>query len=377
MLRRPRVIVIGAGVIGASLAWRLAQRGAPVTVLEARTPGAGTSSTSFAWVNASSKHADPPAYFELNHAALREHHALAGKLPAQGWLFPTGNIELVPRSAAGALESAVAQLRERGYGADLVTRNELGRLEPGIRPPAGGMAAFYAEEAWVHVPSMMARLIQLARDAGAMFIADSEAGEIVTAGRAACGVRLACGDIVEAEVVVSALGRWTADFTAHLDFRIPLVAPDAPGSPAVGLLATVAPASSPPRRLLHGPEVNWSPQPDGRALLASDTADQAVARDRSPGSIAAAAQALLERASALSPVFQDAAIVQTRLGLRALPVDGVSICGWAGPVDGFYVVVTHSGVTLAPLLAELVASEVVDGRTEPRLEPFRPARFGS
>ena len=58
------IIVIGAGSVGANVAYRLAERGARVTVLEAATPGSGTSGTSFAWTN--SFHKTPRDYHDLN-----------------------------------------------------------------------------------------------------------------------------------------------------------------------------------------------------------------------------------------------------------------------------------------------------------------------
>jgi DNA-binding MarR family transcriptional regulator len=56
-------------------------------------------------------------------------------------------------------------------------------------------------------------------------------------------------------------------------------------------------------------------------------------------------------------------------------VDGLPVVGWAGDVDGFYVVVSHSGVTLCLALGRLVAAEITEERAEPILEPFRPGRF--
>jgi len=61
-------------------------------------------------------------------------------------------------------------------------------------------------------------------------------------------------------------------------------------------------------------------------------------------------------------------------GIRPIPNDGFSAVGWTPGFDGLYVVVTHSGVTLAPILAELAASEV-HGSSEELLAPFRPDRF--
>ena len=72
------IVVIGAGSVGANVAYRLAERGAKVTVLEAGAPGGGTSGTSFAWTN--SFHKTPRDYHELNTASMAEHLSLVVEL---------------------------------------------------------------------------------------------------------------------------------------------------------------------------------------------------------------------------------------------------------------------------------------------------------
>jgi D-hydroxyproline dehydrogenase subunit beta len=68
-----------------------------------------------------------------------------------------------------------------------------------------------------------------------------------------------------------------------------------------------------------------------------------------------------------------ARIESAQIGIRALPADRLPVVGPA--LEGLYVVVTHSGVTLAPVLGELVAGELIDERQGAALERFRPARF--
>jgi glycine/D-amino acid oxidase-like deaminating enzyme len=376
MEHRPRVLVVGAGVVGSSLAWRLAARGASVTVLEAEFPGAGSSSTSFAWVNASSKVDSDHAYFELNASATREHHVLARAFPESNWFFASGNVELALDVAeAPALESKVARLRDAGYQAELLSTADLERLEPGIDVSADGGAAHYADEGWVDAPGMVHALVGFAKAAGAEFVCGGAVTELLVRGGAIKGLRVASGDSIEADIVVSAAGRWTQALLAQVDAEIPLVAIGAHDSTAVGLLATVYPSSGPPRRVLHSHRAKWAPQPRGGALLASMESDAATARDRSPSALQAHAEALLEQAATLSRRFVDATIDEVRVGFRAIPVDGRTVCGWLDSVEGLYVVVTHSGITLAPLLSQLVARELLELEAVPTLDPFRPGRF--
>jgi len=75
-----KTIVIGAGVMGASVAYRLAQAGAAVTVLEATRIGGGTSGISFAWTNAHKK--PPKPYHDLNVAGMKAHGSMRRRLPS-------------------------------------------------------------------------------------------------------------------------------------------------------------------------------------------------------------------------------------------------------------------------------------------------------
>ena len=61
--------------------------------------------------------------------------------------------------------------------------------------------------------------------------------------------------------------------------------------------------------------------------------------------------------------------------VRSVATDGLPVAGYAPGVEGLYLLVTHSGATLAAILGRLVASELL-GRHETKLETWRPARFG-
>ena len=99
------VIVLGAGVVGAAVAYRLSRADVRVTVLEARRPAALASRRSFAWINASNKL--PRAYHDLNAAGVAEYGPLAAELGGD-WLRRTGRLEW----ATGPAERAA--LRDRG-----------------------------------------------------------------------------------------------------------------------------------------------------------------------------------------------------------------------------------------------------------------------
>jgi glycine/D-amino acid oxidase-like deaminating enzyme len=94
-----------------------------------------------------------------------------------------------------------------------------------------------------------------------------------------------------------------------------------------------------------------------------------------PGAYAAPAREVLHRARAIVPALAAVEIESTRLCWRPLPADGLSAVGPIEGLAGYYLALTHSGVTLAPALADLIVAEVSGGEQAAALAPFRPGRL--
>ena len=86
-------------------------------------------------------------------------------------------------------------------------------------------------------------------------------------------------------------------------------------------------------------------------------------------------QALLDQAASWLPALKGAKAEASRIGTRPMPVDGLPMLGFLPGIEGLYIVVSHSGITLGPLWGRVAAAEVYEGKKDPRLEPFRPDRF--
>lgn len=213
-----RVAVIGAGIVGASVAYRLCEGGARVILLDAAEPASGTTSASFAWANANRKL--PKSYFELNVAGMREHHRLLRELGGD-WLHGGGN--LMWEEDVEGLERRVARLRSWGYPARVMSASEVREnLEPGVVLPDGAPVGFFPEEFWVDAPRLTDALVERARRGGAEVrpnaaVRSVEAGE----GRLAA-LRLESGERLEADAAVNAAGPAAAAVAAMFGRRLPL-----------------------------------------------------------------------------------------------------------------------------------------------------------
>ena len=366
-------MVIGAGVLGASVAARLAAAGMRVTLLEAGQPGRGTSRWSFAWVNSNDK--GPRPYHDLNRAGLRAWARLAPDLDGAAWYRPTGNLELAISDAGRAeLATRVRRLTGWGYPARLVHAAEAAEIEPALRPPGpDAMTAWFADEAYLLTEPLIERLITRATAHGAALLT-GEQGRVI--GLDAGRVRTAAGEVLVADEIVCCAGRWTPQLTALADpaCPVPLVPWDTPGAVAPGLVVRVGPATrAAPIRVLHTSALALRPHPGG--LLHLEAPDAAVDLHTPDPELRRWATELLNRARRTVHGLDDARVVTYQVCVRPMPADGQSIVGRLPGAEWLYVAVTHSGVTLAAHLSRLIAAELATGAPGAELAPYRPARF--
>ncbi|MBL6455287.1 FAD-binding oxidoreductase [Belnapia sp. T6] len=362
-----QTIVIGAGVLGAAIAFRLAQAGAQVTVLEAGRVGGGTSGTSFAWIN-SATGGVPPAYHALRIASMQAHAEVAAEFGGASWYHPTGGLKWAWPAELPALEANVAALQARGYAAEWIDRARLLAMEPDLDPVAigDGPIAWFPEEGWLDPVPYAGAMVRAAQSLGAVLRTGARVAGMEMAGGRVTGVRLADGTRLAADCVVNCAGRWS-------DGLRPV--PHVPLAPTVGFLVFTPPVAAGISHVLHAPEANLRPDGAGRLMLVWNDFAAGFSAETPPDPRLPEVQEMMQSVSRLIPSLAGLEAEAVRIGVRPLPRDGLSAIGPVPRTEGYYVAVTHSGVTLSPILARLVAAEVVRGEDRAELAEFRPARF--
>jgi len=361
---RPQVVVIGAGSVGANVAYRLAERGALVTVLEAGAPGHGTSGASFAWINSFSK--TPRDYHDLNVAGMAAHAELARELGGGSWLRQEGAIawEESPEGRAD-LKARVERLASWGYPIELIGARDALALEPDLRiAPHVDEVVFTPSEGYVEVVPLVAALLATAAARGAHVLSGRRVAAIAREGDRVCGVVTEDGQRFAADVVIDCAGPAADEVALLAGLVVPI-------DRVPGRLIYSVPVATTLRRPVHAPGVHFRPDGAGRIVLAEGAHDQVWTQpDRgwpAERSLASVARYL--------PPLAGARVESTRIGVRPMPRDERPMVGAIPGVEGFYVVVSHSGVTLGPLWGHIAAAEILDGTPDPRLAPYRPARF--
>ncbi|MEO3764364.1 FAD-binding oxidoreductase [Streptomyces sp. B8F3] len=345
---RDGVVVVGAGVVGASVAYHLARLGVRVTLLDREAaPAAGVTGASFAWIGGTG--GDWPGGAEdLRGSVLADHRRLAAEVPGYAVRW-TGSLTWTGEQAVDDPASPP--------GTHRVVRDEIAALEPHLRhPPAHA----------VHIPgdggldpeAMTHALIAAARARGAAVLLGTAVTALETAAGRVVGARSATGFHPAATVVLTA-GTGVAELAAPLPVDVPV-----PESPA--FLVRVAAPPGLVRTIVSTPEFEVREVRHGELLMTLPRVD-----DSSPAALTRAARDGLRR---LKDAFRGAGacrLLDHRLGRRPVPPHGPLI-GPAAPGRSAYVAVMHSAVTLAPTAGRLVAAELVTGEPCPELRRCRP-----
>ncbi|MEZ2220397.1 NAD(P)/FAD-dependent oxidoreductase [Rhizobium sp. RCC_161_2] len=350
-----KIIVVGAGIIGASIAWHLQRKGADVTVIAMKAGGEATPN-SFAWINAS--RGNPEFYYHFRRRSMREWSQLAADVPGLPLSWCGGLCWDMPEAE---LEAYLAQHHGWGYDIQPVNGATSAAIEPNlVDPPA--FAVHVAEEGAVEPVAAANLLLEDAVRHGATLSYGTEVTRLLQENGRITGVETTNGTLL-ADYVVLAAGAGIPPLTAAIGIEVPLETPP-------GLIAH----SRPHPRLLNGlvmaPELHMRQTQDGRIIAGSDFGGGDPSDDprKAAEDILAKVRAMLRGAEQLELDFYT-------IGYRPNPTDGFPIIGGVDGAPGLYLSVLHSGVTLAPIVGLLAAEEIVSGYPDAQLAPFRLSRF--
>jgi len=366
------VVVIGAGTIGTAIAWRCAQRGLSVTVVDPE-PSRGAWRTAAGMLSPITElhYAEEPL-FRLGRESLAGFPAFVDELEQLTGCdiayWPCGTLSTAWDAAdLTAQRDLYAFWQSVGAQAQLLTGRELRELEPALAPGIpGGLLA--AEDHQVDPRHLHDALTIAAERVGVRTVLSTAE---VLADDQVTGVRLADGTVVSAPTVVNAAGAWAADV---------------PGVPAEAV-APVRPVKGQtlrlrlpgPSRLQHvvrgsvrGHPVYLVPRADGRLIVGASLEE--VGFDVRPRT--GAIYELLRDAQTVLPELGEAEFEDVCTGFRPGSPDNAPIIG-AAALPGLVHASGHyrNGILLTPITADAVAGLIADGNLPASVAPFAPDRF--
>ena len=368
------VVVVGAGAIGLSIAWRSAQRGLGVIVVDRGRVGHGTSHYAAGMLAPVAE--VTPGEEPLLELGLRS----AGQYPrfveelleASGagdvGYTPCGTL-LVARDAdeAEALERELVLRRRLNLGVERLRASEARRREPGLAP-ALRLALDVPDDHAVDPRKLVPALATAVAAAGGEVREESAVTGLNVGGDRARGVLLADGSAIDAEQVVIAAGVWSPQLRGVPESeRVPV-------RPVKGQIMRLHDPAGPGllRRVIRMGPSYITPRGDGRYVLGATSEERGFDTTVTAG----AAFELLRDAAELVPGIAELVLDEFAAGLRPGTPDNLPAIG-PSALDGLHWATGHrrGGILLAPVTAELVAGALA-GETMPSYAAaFAPARF--
>ncbi len=371
-----RVGVVGAGIVGASIAYHLAEAGAQVTVLEKTGPAAGATGKSFAWVNA---FVADTHYRAVRLQSLLAYHDLDRRLGlAMVWGGYLNWASDAPE--AGLVRANAAELEGSPFPVLSISPAELAALSPQLRPGPVSAAIYSAIDGHLDPIHVTQRFLAAAQARGAQLHCPCEVQALEFNHGRLASARTTLGTLPLDRLVVAA-GVDTPRLLALCGFSLRLR--HAPGIlahsgtlPQLTRIIHDAPAGLSFKQMANGSVVGTdAPEPPALPVHAGIRAE---AMDFPDNAVRAMhGNRILGKIAAYLPAVRDARLDWLSLGFRPMPTDELPVVGALPATPDVHVAVTHSGVTLAPILGRWTTAEVLDATRIEALAPYRPERFSA
>jgi glycine oxidase len=354
-------IVVGAGIIGLSLAIELNKRGLKVLVVEKGEPGREASwAAGGMLVDFTAE--TPPALRQLATASTGMYPEFVRQLEDESGL----KIDL---RSVGTLLFVGERLGEPLAADALADRGWLARcreLEPALEAPnlrARGLAGLYLKERCVDPRDLTAAAIATARRHRSInFSSGNQVLAVEVAEGKVCGVRTAKTQFA-AGMVVNCAGAWAGQIGPH----------NFPTRPVKGqMLCVIMPQKELVRHVIRTPHVYLIPRSDGRMVIGATSEEAGFDKQTVPEVVQKLRQAAIE----VVPKLAEARFLQAWAGLRPGTPDGLPILG-ATPTPGYFVATGHfrDGILLAPVTAKLMAQMMTGQAAEIDASKFSAQRF--
>ncbi len=336
--------------MGAAIAYYLARGGADVTVLDTEEGGNATTG-SWGWLNAN--WGNPEPYFYLRHKSMGLWRELDRDIPGLNVDWCGGLMYDLPPDK---LEVFAREYGRWGYGTRLIGRDEIVRLEPGLRSPPE-VAVHVAEEGMVESLAAAHVLMKAACALGAKVISNvhvqwlEQTGDHVTSAITDAGA-------LKADEIVLAAGAGMPAILQTIGIGLKFSFPK-------GLLVHSVPAHRVLNGLVMAPGVHARQTAEGRLTAGVDFAGGNPGDD--PQSTA---RELFHRLQMLVTGGEAVTMDFFTVSAKPVPGDGFPAIGRPLGRKGLYVAMSHGGVTMAPIIGKACADDLLLGQNDPLFDPF-------
>jgi glycine/D-amino acid oxidase-like deaminating enzyme len=358
MKKKPKILIVGSGIVGASIALACQNLGADVVVVEKGKLGGLASSNSFGWINAS--FAPSQEYFKLRDAAVDTFRQFSSQLDLNNSVRWQGTLWW--EDTGLSLKNHFSKLKARGYQAKWLNKNEIEDIEPNLKnapkeailTPLEG--AGQADKVALAILATFTSLDGRVLSGCEVTALDFYRGHVSRA-------QTSVGDI-ECDLVVMATGAAAQHGLMGIDWVLPM-------QNKKGMILQTSAVPHLINHIMMTDDVHFRQNADG-----SLTAGEIFSGDLDPSLVPLdLASDVMARLRLKLHGLTKINLTDVKIGTRPVPMDGFPVVGNVPGHEGLFVAVMHSGVTLAPLIGRLLASEMLQKSESSLLAPFRPSRF--
>ncbi len=353
-------VIVGGGAIGLSCAWRAAQRGARVALVEKEHPPAGATRVAAGMLAPVGELAfGEPELLKMTLAAAELYPRFVTELEAASGISTgyssCGALHVaLDRDEATELRRVHELQRSLGLGAEWLPPRRCRELEPGLTPSFNG-GVHAPGEGSVDPRALAAALLAALVAEGVDVLSGTEVAEALFEGERIVGVRTDTGEDLRAAAVVLATGVWSAEARWLPEYARP------PVRPVKGQILELRArdGAAPCERIVASERVYLVPRPDGRLIAGATVEEQGFDTAVTAGGV----HELLRESYRLLPDVAEMELVEATAGLRPGTPDNLPRVGLS-PVDGLLWATGHyrNGILLAPLAANAIADLLATDR---------------
>jgi glycine oxidase len=368
-----KVLVIGAGIIGNAVAWRLARAGADVTIVERGRAGQEASWAAAGMIAPQAEAEGSGPFLRFCVEAKKAFEAILPELIAESGIDPeydrtSGVLYLALNEKDRAeLAARAAWQRDAGLQVEEISGERARAITPAISPQAI-YALYFPHENRIENRQLTQAFLVAALKAGARLMEDSRVDAIETRGGKFAGLRLQGGDLIESDLAINAAGSWASMIRGAEADNVRL-------HPVRGQIVCFQ-----ARPNLVGPSIfslrgYAVPRRDGRVLAGSTREMARYSKDVTLEGM----ESIVRAARDMLPTLGTMRFREAWAGLRPATTDFLPVLGCSPTIPGLYYATGHfrSGILLAAITGRVMAAMIAGDKPETDLGPFSPARFNS
>jgi glycine oxidase len=367
------VAVIGGGLIGSAIAWRLAESGASVCVLERGDMGAEATSAAAGMLAPQGELVEPPAFADLCFHSLAIYPKFLAEIEAltgedTGYRQEGTLLVGIEEAECRELEEIHERQTKRGLHLERLSGDEVRRRAPGLAP-AIQMGLFVPGDHWLNNERLAHGVVKACCRRGVELRARCEVTQLTARNGRVEALQLSsngAASTLSAGRYVLAAGAWSAPLAAALGIRAPI-------TPCRGQMMEF---ETPPELPCVVRAGHHYLVPRSAGCMVAGTTAEYTGYDKDV--TAEGLRSILEGVTRIAPLVKELRFRRAWAGLRPDTPDHLPVLGY-GPLDNLIFATGHfrNGILLAPVTAELISGLVLKGSTAFPLEPFLPARFAA